>query len=115
MESPPVTLFDHMSGKVEIGSQPGRKLYLNAVEEELTSFLVQTAKISYPHTKCQLLALVQQIIDAKGIKATISNGWWERFVSRHPKLSLRTAVPLSLARAMATDEGVLGLIYWRTA
>ena len=41
-------------------------------------------------------------------KATISNGWWERFVSRHPKLSLRTAVPLSLARAMATDEGVLG-------
>ena len=110
---PTSTLFDHMTGKVEIGAQCGPKPYLNAEEEEeLASFLVQTAKIGYPHTKCQLL--VQQIVDNKGIKATITNGWWERFVQRHPHQSLHTAVPLSLARAMATDEGVLGKYFdWR--
>ena len=106
---PTTTLFDHMSGKVETGARPGPKPYLNAEEEEeLASFLVQTAKIGYPHSRSQLLALVQQIVDCKGIKATVTNGWWERFVNRHPQLSLRTGVPLSLARAMATDQGVLG-------
>ena len=66
--------------------------------EELASFLVQTAKNGYPHSRSQLLSLVQQIVDGKGIKAT---GWWERFVNCHPQLSLWTGVPLSLARAMA--------------
>ena len=107
MQFPP--LFDHMSGKVETGARPGPKPYLNAEEEEeLASFLVQTANIGYPHSRSQLLALVQQIVACKGIKATVTNGWWERFVNRHPQLSLRTGVPLSLARAMATDQGVLG-------
>ena len=106
---PSSTLFDHITGKVEVGAQPGPKPYLNAEEEqELASFLMQVASIGYPHTKSQVLSLVQQIIDSKGIKATISNGWWERFVKRYAQLSLRTAVPLSLARAMATDSGVLG-------
>ena len=50
-EIPTSTLFDHM------GAQPGPKPYLNTEEEEeLASFLVQTAKIGYPHTKCQLFS-----------------------------------------------------------
>ena len=106
---PTSTLFDHITGKVEVGARPGPKPYLtNEEEEEVASFLVQTAKIGYPHTKSQVLALVQQIVNSKRIEATVTNGWWERFVERHPQLSLRTAVPLSLARAMATDAGVLG-------
>ena len=107
---PTTTLYDHMSGKVEIGAWPGPKPYLNAEEEEekLASFLVQTATIGYPHSRGQLLALVQQIVDSKSIKATVTNGWWERFVNRHPKLCLQTGIPLSLACAMATDQGILG-------
>ena len=104
---PTTTLYDHMSGKVEVGAQPGPKRYLNdEEEEELARFLVEVAKIGYPHTKSQTLALVQQMVESKGIKTTVSNGWWERFIQRHSQLSLRAAVPLSLARAMATDPKV---------
>ena len=105
---PTSTLFDHMTGKVEVGAHPGPKPYLSfEEEEELASFLEQTAEIGYPHTRSQVLALVQQMIDSKGLVASVSNGWWERFVQRHPTLSFQTAVPLSLARAMAMDGGVL--------
>ena len=57
---PPTTPYnyDHMSGKVEVGAQPGPKRYLSDEEEELARFLVEVAKIGYPHTKSQTLALV---------------------------------------------------------
>ncbi len=105
---PKSTLHDHVSGKIAFGSRPGPDPYLSTEEEEeLASFLLQTAKIGYPHTKRQVLALVQQITDAKGINATVSNGWWERFCKRHPKITLQAAVPFSLARAMASDSEVV--------
>ena len=50
---------------------------------------------------------MQRIIESKGITATITNGWWNRFCQRHPKLCLKTAVPLAHSRAMATDPNVL--------
>ena len=49
---------------VMFGATPGPDPYLSLEEEEeLASFLVQTAKIGYPHTKKQYLLLVQQIVD----------------------------------------------------
>ena len=37
---PTTTLFDHMTGKVEVGAHPGPKSHLNfEEEEELASFL----------------------------------------------------------------------------
>ena len=110
---PTTTLHDHISGKVEVGAKPGPKCYLDDYEEEeLARFLLELAKIGYPHTKSQTksqtLALVQQMVDSKGIETTVSNGWWERFIQRHSQLALRAAVPLSLARAMATDTEVFG-------
>ena len=60
---PTTTLYDHVSGKVEIGAHPGPKRYLDQEEEELASFILQIAKIGYPRNKAQILALVQQIIE----------------------------------------------------
>ena len=42
----------------------------------------------------------------KGLKVhcIISEGWWERFKSRHPLITLTMAAPLSYAMAMATDK-----------
>lgn len=57
----------------------------------------------YPHTITQVLAIVQQIMESKGIDRQVSHGWWQRFCQRHTDISLRTAVSLSLSRAMATD------------
>ena len=105
---PKSTLHDHVSGKILVGAKSGRDPYLTVEEEEeLTSFLVQTARIGYPHTRKQVFSLVQQILDDKGIQTTITNGWWERFRQRHPNLTLRSAVSLSYARAMASDNDVL--------
>ena len=62
------------------------------------------------------MALVQRIIESKGIEAifisySISNGWWERFRKRHPNLTLKSAMPLTYARAMATDSDVFHHYY----
>ena len=104
---PKSTVHDHLSGKIALGARPGLDPYLSIEEEEeLASFLIETAKIGYPHMKRQVLAVVQGMVDAK-ISTTVSNGWWERFSKRHPKITLRAAVPLSLARAIASDVAVV--------
>ena len=109
---PKSTLYDHVSGKVAFGARSGPDPYLTTEEEEeLCSFLIQVATIGYPHTKKQVLALVQQILSSKGITSTVSNGWWERFCQRNPGITLRSAVPLSIARAAATDPEMLSRYY----
>ena len=106
------TLHDYVSGKVQFGARSGPKTYLSLEEEnELVCFIVRCAKIGYPKTKKQVLAIVQQIIESKGIHTIISNGWWERFSGRHPQVTLKSAVPLSYARAMATDPAVINNYY----
>ena len=76
-----LVLFNSMertqeSGKIAFGARSGPDPYLSSEEEEeLARFLLQTAAIGYPHTKRQVLALVQQIINDKGIDTNISNGW----------------------------------------
>ena len=105
---PRSTLHDHTSGKIEHGAKPGRGAYLTSEEEEeLVSFLIKCAGIGYPHTRKQIMALVQGITKAKGIETTISDGWWERFRQRHSEITLRVAAPLSFARAMASDKDSL--------
>ena len=84
---PRSTLHDHVSGKIALGARSGPDPYLSVEEEELASFLVQTAEIGYPHTKRQVLALVQPIINKKGIDANVSNGRWERFCQCHPSIT----------------------------
>lgn len=84
--------------KVQHGTHSGQVPYLNKIEEEeLAHFLIRCADIGFPHTLTQILALVQQMIDYKGLDKTITHGWWQRFCQRHSDLCLRTAVPLSKA------------------
>ena len=65
------------------------------------------AKIGYAHTRKQVIALVQQIVESKGISTVVSSGWCERYIKRHPQMTLRVAVPLSMVRAMASNQEVL--------
>ena len=50
---------------------------------------------------------MQRVLESRGIQRSVTNGWWESFRRRHPGLTLRTAVPLLLARAKATDPEML--------
>ena len=111
---PKSTLHDHVRGKVEFGARSGPDPYLTvAEEEELCNFLVQVASIGYPRTKQQVLGIVEDILASRGIVKTVSNGWWERFVRRNPRITLRSGIPLSLARASASDPEML-LRYYDT-
>ena len=99
---PRSTLHDHVSGRVELHTKPGPSPYLSAnEEEELAAFLIKCAKMGYPHTRQQILGIVEWILDSKQIDVVVTHGWWERFRKRHPYLTLRTAAPLSYVRAMA--------------
>jgi len=101
---PKSSLHDRVAGKVQHGSRPGPQSYLTLEEEgELVNFLTKCAEIGYAHSLPQVLALVQQIVDHKGIATTVSYGWWQRFCQRNKGISLRTAASLSRVRAMATD------------
>ena len=86
---PKSTLHNKVTGKTGFNVRSGPDPYLIfEEEEELASFLIQTSKIGYPHTKNQVLTLVQQILDSNGIQTKVTNGWWKRYCQRHPKLTL---------------------------
>jgi len=90
---PPTTLKDRLSGRVVDGTKPGRPSYLNNEEEsELESYLIQSCQVGYGKTRRQIKAIVENIAVEKGIlrKSHISDGWWKKFLERHPKLSLRS-------------------------
>ena len=101
------TLHDHCIEKSQHDSKYGPKPNLTiGEEEELVSFLDVHCRIGYPYTQKHVLSIVQ-VVDSKGIKAQVSNWWQEAFLRRHPSLTLRTAVPLSIARAIATDAHMI--------
>ena len=102
------TSHDRVSGKVQEGAKRGPPTYLTIEEEEeLANFLLRCADIGYPHSLPLALALVQNIVDSKGIKKTITRGWWQKFCQRHRDVTHCLAVPLSIARAIVTDRNVI--------
>ena len=71
--------------RVVHGTNPGPQSYLSSSEElELAAFLVDTAKMGYGRTRRDVKCLVEthlQINGKKGENFTVSNGWWDRFLS----------------------------------
>ena len=105
---PRTTLHDHYNGKVQFGSKPGPNPYLSfEEEEELASFLINAARIGFPHTKKKVFAIVERVLEKRTGETNVTNGWWERFLQRHSEVTLKSAVPLGIARAKATDPDVL--------
>ena len=109
---PKSTLGDRVSGKVARSAKPGPPTYLTRLEEEeLASFLICCAEIGFPRTRNQVLGLVQQIVQSKGISKSVSNGWWEKFNQRKPHITLRSPMSLAHARAIASDPDVINRYY----
>ena len=46
-------------------------------------------------SKLEVLALVQRILDSKGMKITLSHGWWDLFRKKHPEFVLCVPAPVS--------------------
>ena len=71
--TPGSTLHDHVTGCIKHGALPGPSPYL--AKEELIAFLIKCANIGYPHTRYQVMGIIQEIFKDKGIKAHILDGW----------------------------------------
>ena len=77
---PKSTLGDRVSGQVQPGSVSGPPKYLTLPEgNELSRFLSCCCQIGYTRSKLEVLALVQRILDSKGMKVMTSHGWWDSF------------------------------------
>ena len=104
---PPSTLKDRLSGRVKHGANPGPLPYLTSDEEdELATFLIRASEVGSGKTKREVIVIVQHVLEKKGrdTDSFHGEGWWLRFMQRHPTLSLRTADPLSRVRANALTE-----------
>ena len=104
---PPTTLKDRLSGRVVNGTKPGRPSYLTSQEEsELEAYLIESCKVGYGKTRRQVKAIVESVAADKGVlrKSRISDGWWKKFLARHPTLSLRSGDATGHARMKATTR-----------
>ena len=102
------TLQDRVSGKVLLGTKSGKRRYLSEEEEEeLVGFLVNCACIGFPRSQSEVIRIVQQVYDQRGVTCAVSHGWWERFCRWHPSMCLRMAATLSHARVKgASPEAI---------
>ena len=102
---PRTTLNDHKLGKVLPGAKPGAPTLLSTSEEEdIVDFLIKSADIGYGRTRKEVLDIVSRMLACRGVDRGVTNGWWNKFLCRHPILSVRTPATLSVARARASNR-----------
>lgn len=105
---PRSTLKDRIAGRVIHGTKPGPKPYLSSTEEtELAEFLVDAAKIGYGRTRRDVKCLVERHLQQhrnKDPEFMISNGWWDKFMKRNPKLGLRAGDATANVRMDALNK-----------
>lgn len=105
------TLSNKLKGK-HLGSVGRPKALTDDEEAELVATLRFLADIGFGISKSQFCALVQEIVDVSGRGSAFKNGmptkgFVERFMSRHPELSMRKAINLPRNRAEAITEDVI--------
>ena len=85
---PKSTLGDRVSGCIVHGATSGKPQYLSDEEEELlVRFLLKCASIGYPRSRKEVIGIVQNVCDKKGLIVEVTHGWWEGLCHRHPNIS----------------------------
>jgi len=92
-----------------MGARSGPPTYLTPFEEkELVDFLMGCSRIGFARTRKQVMTLVRNVMVKKGrSEATISNGWWDSFMKRHPQLTLRMPEKLAYIRSVMGNKEVI--------
>jgi len=74
---PPTTLKDRLSGRVQHGTKPGPRPYLDEHEEKvLSSFITDCTSVEYVKTRRNVMEIAQLTAKGKGLlrKDAISTG-----------------------------------------
>ncbi len=68
-------------------------------------YLSEANKVGYGKTRQQVKLIAEKVAIDKGVlrSSRISDGWWRRFLLRHPKLSLRSGDSTGYARMNAMN------------
>jgi hypothetical protein len=107
------TLRRRVSGQVDIECRPGPQTVLNKDEESrLEEYCIEMADRGFGLSREDVMRFAYQI--AEKMKKphpfqnnTAGRGWYEGFLSRHPRLSLRSSQPLSRCRAMCSNKDII--------
>ena len=115
-----IALKDRFVRRVRHGSKSGPDPYLMSSKEgKLVSFLINACKMGHGKTKREVIDVVRRTVkkqkekEGKDFEKCKFNGegWWHKFVQRHPKLSLRTADALSFCWSNAVHQESLGYYF----
>jgi hypothetical protein len=105
---PRSTLHDHITGKIKPGAKSGPRRYLNSTEElDLVNFLTGVSSLGYSRTTKQIVQIVQEVVNKKGLNVTVSSSWWQSFHSRHEELTLRNPETLTHVRIAGASTALL--------
>ena len=107
------TLRRRVNGSVIPGCRPGPATVLTEEEEErLASYLIQMAQMGFGLSRETVMSLAYKIVDATQRKHPFRDqkagrAWFDGFCRRHPKLSIRSPLPLSYCRARCADADTI--------
>ena len=75
-------------------------------EDELANFLMRASQLGIGKTKTEVISIVRKTLvkKKKSLDRFNGEGWWIRFMNRHPQLSLRCSDPLSRVRCNAVTK-----------
>jgi len=97
------------NGSVIPGSRPGPATVLTEAEEEqMASYLIQMVDMGFGLSHETVMCLAYRIVDATQREHPFRDqkagrAWFDGFRRRHPKLSIRSPLPLSYCRAWGSN------------
>ena len=123
---PVESLRRRIIGSVELNCRPGPPTVLTEEEEErLADYLIQMSEMGYGISREGVMGMAYTIVERSKrshpyLEGSAGRAWFEGFMRRHPKLTVRSPQPLSYCRVLCSNKdtitdffGKLGSIYGR--
>ena len=99
-------------GQVDVECRPSPQTVLSKEEDHLAKYCIEMADRGFGLAREDVTRFAFQIAEKMNKSHPFQNGmagrgWYERFLSRHPYLHLRSSQPLTRCRAMCSNKAVI--------
>ena len=114
---PKTTIIDHVSGRIELTSKPGRKPVIPLeIENAVAQKVADAANMGFGITKKQLKLKISRLCKAQRISTPFKRGipgddWWRGFKNRHPEMVLRKPEKLGTSRSRMLNRVVVTKVF----